>query len=682
MRSRGLLSVCLLAAQTVIGQTRVSLKNQGKEADFSEFSSVRPFRTGTTLPANCVTGEMFFKTDAPAGSNLYGCVAGSWVQQGSGGSGNGSPVLSVFGRTGHVTAQAGDYSFSQILGLVSNAQIGAGVDAAKIGSGTVDNTEFGYLDGVSSPIQAQLNSKAAASHSHTAAGDVAGDLGNTTVQRIRGRTVSTIAPTDGQVLAWSAATSEWVPATISGGGGGGGGATSTPLDVTRSTATDLSVGSNCSLASPCRVRVGSVVYSFTAAATATVTSGSGTAFIYVAGDGALTVGIPASGMAVTCNGCTTVAGVSSFPMDAVPVYEWAASSAQWASTGTDRRSILSSGRRFAAGPGIVVSESGNLVTISATGGGGGGAAYVTVQDEGSSLPQRSTLNFTGGGVSCADDATNGRTTCSIPNAAGGDLSGTLTNATVAKLQGRTVASTAPSNGQVLTWNGTSSQWEPQTPPSGGVGGGMPALFTQKMLAFGLPGNTSMNFMGMHLNVDGTQSLQAAASSVPHRAIRYTSGATSGSDAGLTAPSAHGVYRMGEVLRVYAGVGSTVNVRFWLGLSGMPGLEMGSDTPNQHQAAFRYSTAANDTNFQCVTCLGGAACTVTDSGVAADTNRHLFEVAWTGSAFQFRIDGNTVCTNTTNLPGSGQTYGPIIRLRTLEAAAKTLDIGGIYLEKNF
>ncbi len=534
--------MCLLAAQTVIGQTRVNLKNQGKDADFSEFSSVRPFRTGTMLPANCVTGEMFFKTDAPAGGNLYGCVAGSWVQQGS--------------------------------------------------------------------------------------------------------------------------------------GGVGGGTANTPLDVIRATATDLSVGSNCSLASPCRVRVGSVVYSFTAAATATVTSGSGTAFIYVAGDGALTVGIPASGMAVTCNGCTTVAGVTSFPVDSVPIYEWAASAAQWASTGADRRSMLSAGRRFTSGPGIVVSEAGNLVTISATDGGGG---YTTIQDEGNALPQRSTVNFTGGGVSCADDATNSRTTCSVPDTAGGDLSGTLTNATVAKLQGRSVASTAPSNGQVLTWNGTSSQWEPQAPPSGG---GMPALFTQKMLAFGLPGNTSMNFMGIHLNVDGTQSLQAAASSVPHRAIRYTSGATSGSDAGLTAPSAHGVYRLGEVLRVYAGMGSTVNVRFWVGLSGLPGLEMGSDTPNLNLAAFRYSTAAGDTNFQCVTCVGGGACTVTNSGVAADMSRHLFEVGWTGTAYQFKIDGNTVCTNTTNLPGSGQTYGPVVRLRTLEAVAKTLDIGGVYLEKNF
>jgi hypothetical protein len=48
-------------------------------------------------------------------------------------------------------------------GLVTaGADIGAsdlpsGIDAAKIGSGTVSNTEFGYLDGVTSAIQTQLN---------------------------------------------------------------------------------------------------------------------------------------------------------------------------------------------------------------------------------------------------------------------------------------------------------------------------------------------------------------------------------------------------------------------------------------------------------------------------------------------------------------------------------------------
>jgi hypothetical protein len=51
-------------------------------------------------------------------------------------------------------------------------------------------------------------------------------------------------------------------------------------------------------------------------------------------------------------------------------------------------------------------------------------------------------------------------------AAGGDLTGTLPSPTVAKIQGNAVATTAPTSGQVLAWNSTTSQWEPSASGSG------------------------------------------------------------------------------------------------------------------------------------------------------------------------------------------------------------------------
>lgn len=45
-------------------------------------------------------------------------------------------------------------------GTITNAKIVAGIAATKIGSGSVDNTEFSFLDGVTSGIQAQLDAKA------------------------------------------------------------------------------------------------------------------------------------------------------------------------------------------------------------------------------------------------------------------------------------------------------------------------------------------------------------------------------------------------------------------------------------------------------------------------------------------------------------------------------------------
>ena len=47
-------------------------------------------------------------------------------------------------------------------------------------------------------------------------------------------------------------------------------------------------------------------------------------------------------------------------------------------------------------------------------------------------------------------------------AAGGDLSGTLPNPTVAKVQGRSVSATAPTNSQVVAWNQGSTIWQPKT----------------------------------------------------------------------------------------------------------------------------------------------------------------------------------------------------------------------------
>ena len=50
---------------------------------------------------------------------------------------------------------------------------------------------------------------------------------------------------------------------------------------------------------------------------------------------------------------------------------------------------------------------------------GGGGGYATIQDEGTSLTQRNTLNFTGAGVTCVDNVGSTRTDCTI---SGGGIS--------------------------------------------------------------------------------------------------------------------------------------------------------------------------------------------------------------------------------------------------------------------
>lgn len=56
---------------------------------------------------------------------------------------------------------------ADVTGALPNANIASGVDAAKIADGSVSNTEFQHLNGVTGDLQTQLDGKAAASHTHT-----------------------------------------------------------------------------------------------------------------------------------------------------------------------------------------------------------------------------------------------------------------------------------------------------------------------------------------------------------------------------------------------------------------------------------------------------------------------------------------------------------------------------------
>ena len=95
-------------------------------------------------------------------------------------------------------SSAGDWENSAIQA----SDLPAGIDAINIGSGTVSNSEFGALDGVTGSIQTQLNGKAASSHTHAAADITSGQLG-----LARGGTGADLSATGGtgQVLKQSTA---------------------------------------------------------------------------------------------------------------------------------------------------------------------------------------------------------------------------------------------------------------------------------------------------------------------------------------------------------------------------------------------------------------------------------------------------------------------------------------------
>jgi hypothetical protein len=285
------------------------------------------------------------------------CLVNGGGSGNSGGGGGTSAVVSVFGRNGIVSGQTGDYGFSQITGAVSNAQVGAGIDAGKIGSGTVSSSTFGQLANVRSDVQAQIDGKAALAQ--TVSGDVSGNLSAVLVTGIQGQPVAATPAVDGQVLTWSAASAQWGPSTPSSSSGSG--AVST-LGVSLTSPTVLTIGAGCSAAAPCNVRFGSTVWSIQRPATATIGSGTGMAYVWVDQTGTVTVG---HSLSVTCStGCQAQTGITSFPTDVIPIATWTATSGTWdAQGGTDRRSWLST-NVLSAGQGIMVIDAGGTSTVA------------------------------------------------------------------------------------------------------------------------------------------------------------------------------------------------------------------------------------------------------------------------------------------------------------------------------
>ncbi|MDP8982996.1 MAG: hypothetical protein M3O35_20660 [Acidobacteriota bacterium] len=305
----GLLSVVLASSTWAQNQTLVDLRTQTKSVDFSGANTTRPFKTGTPLPATCAVGEMFYKSDAPPGANLYGCTSlNNWTLQSSGA----GSLPSLSGNAGKVLSTDGS------------------------------SVSWGAL-----------------------AGDVSGAPSTLTVTQIQGRAVSSSAPGSGQALVWNTATSRWEPQTLAGGGGGGGVTLSSQLGdlaTAFTNATTLTIGANCSLSTPCNVRFGDTGYSFVNSATVTLSSGTGTAFIYVARGGVLTVG---HNLTVNCSSaCAAQPGVTQFPSDSIPLASRTATNGSWDATGGLDRRAFQSAKVVTAGAGLITAETSGTTAVS------------------------------------------------------------------------------------------------------------------------------------------------------------------------------------------------------------------------------------------------------------------------------------------------------------------------------
>lgn len=119
----------------------------------------------------------------------------------------------------------------------------------------------------------------------------------------------------------------------------------------------------------------------------------------------------------------------------------------------------------------------NLATITTAGKVANSATTATTANTATAIVMRDgSGNFSAGTISASltgnvignlsGNATTANTATNLSGTLSGDVTGTQGATTVGRLQGVTVATTAPVNGQVLAYNG--AQWSPAAPPSSGV----------------------------------------------------------------------------------------------------------------------------------------------------------------------------------------------------------------------
>ncbi len=378
---------------------------------------------GTNLQWKALSGDVAGAPDALTvqklqGRTVSGAAPGSnqvlrWnaaTQQWEPSTETTAAVSGVFGRSGAVTAQTGDYSASQVTNAVDRTAATSYTPGAKqtfaangiaaglrIVPGALPSAPAAGDLAVDASDGNRLKSYDGAQWSHvlTAAdGDNYGAVfssqtsvtipgadhkltslnllvecydSGTPPQRIEPDTVAINSATYDITITFSAPQSGRCVVNGSGGGGSGGsgaggasmGAQLGDFQVTRTSNTVLTVGAGCSFATPCNVRVGGAVYSLTSSASVTLASGTGVLFVYVDAAGTLTAGHTMTLAGVT--GLTQRTGVSAFPANAIPIYTWNATNGVWDSNGgTDRRAFLST-KPLGAGTGIAVTEAGQSV---------------------------------------------------------------------------------------------------------------------------------------------------------------------------------------------------------------------------------------------------------------------------------------------------------------------------------
>jgi hypothetical protein len=269
-------------------------------------------------------------------------------------------------------------------------------------------------------------------------GDISGTPTGLTVNRLQGRSLSNTTPSGGQVLQWNATANQWQPAPAEAGNASYSFASqltvTIPGTVHQFGTANLVVDCFDNSTPPQRVEPDKTQISPTTYNVTITFSTAQTGYCVVNGAG--TASAPGSAGAVT----------SAFGRGG----------AIMAQTGDYNFGQISGSVNANQLPPAGGDVSGTLTTATVSGIQNRAVANTTPDNGQTLVWNSSAAAWQPGMVSqIMGTVTSGQ----LP-VAGGDVAGSLTNATVKGIQNRVVANTAPTNGQALVWNSSAAAWQP------------------------------------------------------------------------------------------------------------------------------------------------------------------------------------------------------------------------------
>jgi hypothetical protein len=123
-------------------------------------TATAPVKIGTSTPATCTVGDLFFKTDAVAGSNLYGCTStNTWTVEGPAG---GAPAFSAI-TAGTNTTSAMVVGSGASLGVTGTGTITPHYTPSGSIAATTVQGAIAELDAEKQPLDTDLTTIAALS---------------------------------------------------------------------------------------------------------------------------------------------------------------------------------------------------------------------------------------------------------------------------------------------------------------------------------------------------------------------------------------------------------------------------------------------------------------------------------------------------------------------------------------